>query len=315
MSGQLTVDLSRPPKDRWVFSDAQVDHARKLIDVYRNDLGNSAGRAAAIGRSVRSVLPADYWNEVQSVATRVSVPADVMLLCNAYYDMVSALIGCTAFAVDTPAGPLHARNLDWWTQNRLLNETSTACHFTGAPAGEFISFGWPGYLGVLSGMAPGRFAITLNAVLSEEPTQRALPVAFQIRKTFEEAATFAGAVERLSQAVIPGNCLLLVSGTGPGEMLVIERTPTRNAIRLCEAGRIIVTNEYRKLDTETVFASSELQSSSCSRYGRVVNLLHRPPKGLQDCIDHLRDPAVQMSITVQQMAFHAATGASSWRAA
>lgn len=315
MSEQLVIDLNKPPHDRWMFSDAQLDHARRLIDVYRNDLGKSADRAAAVSRSVRSVLPVEYWDEVQSVAGRVSVPADLMLLCNAYYDMVSVLFGCTAFAVDTPSGPLHARNLDWWTENRLLNETSMACRFTGAPAGEFISIGWPGYLGVLSGMAPGRFAITLNAVLSEEAAQVALPVAFQIRKTFEEAETFSDAVDRLSQAMIPCNCLLLVSGVEPGEMLVIERTPTRNAIRRPEAGRVIVANDYLKLDAETVPANTELQSSSCGRYSRVATLLQKPPTGLQSCIDYLRNPAVQMSITVQQMAFHAASGGSSWRAA
>jgi len=315
MSEQLVVDLNRSPHDRWVFSDAQLDHARRLVDVYRNDLGKSVDRAAAVSRSVRSVLPVEYWNEVQSVATRVSVPADVMLVCNAYYDMASALIGCTAFAVDTSSGPLHARNLDWWTENRLLNETSLACLFKGAPAGEFISIGWPGYLGVLSGMAPGRFAITLNAVLSEEAAQIALPVAFQIRQTFEEAETFSDAVERLSQAVIPGNCLLLVSGIEPGEMVVIERTPTRSAIRQAEAGRVIVANDYLKLDAETVLANTELQSSSCGRYSRVANLLQKPPTSLHGCIDYLRNPAVQMSITVHQMAFQAASGGSFWRAA
>ena len=164
-------------------------------------------------------------------------------------------------------------------------------------------------------MAPGRFAITLNAVLSEEAAQIALPVAFQIRQTFEEAETFSEAVDRLSQAVIPGNCLLLVSGIGPGEMLVIERTPTRSAIRQAEAGRVIVANDYLKLDAETTLANTELQSSSCGRYSRVATLLQKPPTGLQGCLDYLRNPAVKMSITVQQMAFHAASGGSSWRAA
>lgn len=319
MSEQLVVDLNKPPQDRWVFSDVQLDHARWLVDVYRNDLGKSADRVAVVSRSVRSVLPVEYWDEVQSVATQASVPADVMLFCNAYYDMVSALTGCTAFAVDTPSGPLHARNLDWWTENRLLSETSLACRFTGAPAGEFIAIGWPGYLGVLSGMAPGRFAITLNAVLSEEAAQIALPVSFLIRQTFEEAETFAAAVERLSQAVIPGNCLLLVSGIAPGEMLVIERTPTRHAIRHATrhagASRVIVANEYLKLDAETVLGDTELQSSSCSRYDRMDALLQKPPTGLLGCIDYLRNPAVQMSITVQQMAFHSASGGSFWQAA
>ncbi|MEO1160553.1 MAG: C45 family peptidase, partial [Pseudomonadota bacterium] len=314
MSEELIIDLSQPPQERWAFSDTQLDHARQLIDVYRKDLGQSANLAETVAQAVRPMLPAEYWGEVQSVASRAGVPADLLLLCNAYYDMVSALIGCTAFAVDTPDGPLHARNLDWWTENRLLNETSMACRFTGAPAGEFISIGWPGYLGVLSGMAPGRFAITLNAVLSEEAAQIALPVAFQIRKTFEEAETFDDAVERLSQAVIPGNCLLLVSGIGSGEMLVIERTPTRSAIRQAEAGRVIVANEYLKLDAETAPADTELQSSSCSRYDRMNILLQRPPKDIQDCIGYLRNPAVQMNITVQQMACQYDPPLAVWKA-
>ncbi|WP_337660370.1 C45 family peptidase [Anderseniella sp. Alg231-50] len=315
MSEELIIDLSRQPQERWAFSDTQLDHARQLIDVYRKDLGQSASLAETVAQAVRPILPADYWGEMQSVASRVGVPADLLLLCNAYYDVFSALIGCTAFAVDTPEGPLHARNLDWWTENRLLNETSMACRFTGAPAGEFISIGWPGYLGVLSGMAPGRFAITLNAVSSEEAAQIALPVSFLIRKTFEEAGSFGDAVERLAQAVIPGNCLLLVSGVGPGEMLVIERTPTRSAIRQAEAGRVIVANEYLKLDAKTAPADTELQSSSCSRYDRMAILLQRPPKDLQGCIGYLRNPAVQMDITVQQMAFHTAGGGSYWQAA
>jgi len=37
-----------------------------------------------------------------------------------YYDALKVILGrafgCTAFATDAPGGVLHARNLDWWTE-------------------------------------------------------------------------------------------------------------------------------------------------------------------------------------------------------
>lgn len=55
------------------------------------------------------------------VELRAKVPLDEVVCGNLYYDALKAvLVGCTAFAVDTPTGPLHARNLDWWTENDSL---------------------------------------------------------------------------------------------------------------------------------------------------------------------------------------------------
>ncbi len=48
----------------------------------------------------------------------------------------------------------------------------------------------PGFVGVFSGVAPGRFAVTLNAVLSAEPPQPATPVVLLLRTVLEHAQTF-----------------------------------------------------------------------------------------------------------------------------
>lgn len=313
MAKELIVDLGKAPAERWELTAAQIDQARQLLESYNRDLGSTEELVSMVREIGQALLPADYWAEVRSLATQLEVEPAKALLGNAYYDMIKPSIGCTAFAGDTPDGPLHARNLDWWTENRLLNETSLACRFIGAPAGEFVSIAWPGYIGVLSGMAPGRFAITLNAVLSEEPAQIALPISLQIRKVFEEARDFDEAVSHLSEAVIPTDCLLLVSGIKPGEIVVIERTPTRHAIRRPEEGRIAVANDYLLLDMETGLVQSELQATSCGRFERINSLLQRPPEKLKTCLSYLDNPQVKMTITVQQMAFHAASGRYLWR--
>jgi len=48
-------------------------------------------------------------------------------LGNCYYDALKVVLGCTAFAVDTGDEILHARNLDWWTENAALARYTTVC--------------------------------------------------------------------------------------------------------------------------------------------------------------------------------------------
>ena len=219
------------------------------------------------------------------------------------------MFACTAFAVETPGGILHARNLDWWTENSALVRHTAICHFVGAPAGPFTTVGWPGFIGAFSGIAPGRFAVTLNAVLSLDPPQPALPVELLLRTALEEARSFEQARALLSQTPIPCDCLLLLTGTSPEELVVIERTPARHALRVPRAGQIAVTNGYLQLDAGIGSTPSALLSSTCQRLDRVEKLLeNRRPLNQDECLQYLNDPEIRMDMTVQQMVFCAAAG-------
>ena len=71
-----------------------------------------------------------------------------------------------------------------------------------AAAGEFTTVGWPGFIGVFSGIAPRRFAVTLNAVISDEPLQAASPVVFLLRQVLEEAPDFQSALRTLKESTV-----------------------------------------------------------------------------------------------------------------
>ena len=124
-------------------------------------------------------------------------------------------------------------------------------------------------MGVFSAVAPGRFAVTLNAVLSLESAQLATPVVLLIRTAFEEARTFSEALARLSDAPLPCDCLLLLTGVRPGELVVIERTPSRCALRHPKDGHVCVTNGYQQLDAGLDAGRSELLDTWCQRFERV----------------------------------------------
>src|SRR5262249_4764187 len=151
------------------LSTTQQAAARELLAVYQRDLGLAPQQVAEFARPA---VRADFWEEMEGVAYVAGVRIEEGACGNLYYDALKpVLVGCTAFAVDTPAGPLHARNLDWWSDNDSLRRHTLQTEFIGAPVGGFATVGWPGFIGAFSGVAAGRFAITLNAVISDEPLQ------------------------------------------------------------------------------------------------------------------------------------------------
>jgi len=308
---QIQIDLQRPPAERWNALHPYLDEGRQLLAQYATDLGGIAQFHDMIGAYRDAYIEADNVAELAAIAQMIGASSDEVLVVNLYYDMIKFVLGCTAFAVDTDHGPLHARNLDWWTDNALLARSTVVVHMQGATAGPFHLVSWPGFIGALSGVAPGRFAISLNAVLSDEPPAFAPPITFVLRSVFETARTFTEAVDRLMAAKIASDCLLLVTGTQLGEMVVVERTPTRAAVRHPNDGCLVVANDYLGLSTSSTTAETEqeLQRTSYGRFERATALLAgHMPQSAADCFAVLTDPAVRMRITVQHMVLSATQG-------
>ena len=67
--------------------------------------------------------------------------------------------GCTALARDEDGAPWLARTLDWPFPN--IGRRIEITRMRGA-VGEFLNVTWPGYVGTLTAMAPGRFAAAIN---------------------------------------------------------------------------------------------------------------------------------------------------------
>ncbi len=178
----------------------------------------------------------------------------------------------------------------------------------GAPAGPYSSIGWPGFLGVFSAVAEGRFAITLNAVLSEDTPQLAPSITLTLREVFETAHTFDEAIDMLTSRTIASDCLLLVTGTQNDQRVVVERTSTRSATRRQEGGPLVVTNDYRRLENTGGGGASELHATACSRFDRALYLATIGAKDPAACLAVLEDPKVKMMITVQHMVLQASTG-------
>ena len=308
---RIDVDLDAPPGARWAPLRPFASAARELCSVYVEDLGGLGPYESLLEFYEAQCVAPRFREELDALAAILDVRRPEIALANLYYDALkfafSGGLGCTAFAVDTATGPLHARNLDWHEERSVLSKHTLVSDLWRGGALVARTVGWPGFVGAFSGVAPGRFAITLNAVLSDDAAALALPVTFLIREVLETAPDFDAAVLRLCDAPIACDCLLLVTGAHAGQRAVIERTPTRHAIREPEdLGPLVVTNDYRALTDGG--ARGILGATACARFDAARQ---RANTHLDEAAAFgvLRHPDVQMLITVQQMVFRPATGA------
>jgi acid ceramidase len=314
---EIDVDLRLPPERRWEALAGYKNGARALLRFYVRDIGGLGPFAPILTAYRDAFVDPEYVDEMRGIASVLDAPEEEVVLANLYYDAMklvlsSNTIGCTGFVLDTPSGPLHARNLDWTTaENLLASETIVENFHRGGGQPLYRTVGWPGFIGCFSGVAPGRFCVTLNAVLSDDPPELAAPISFVLRRALETASSFESAVALLRDTPIASDALLLVSGTRRGEMVVVERSPKRSAVRGAQDGLVVATNDYRALGSTSGSRGEErgeLAATSCARYDRAAMLARTTAPSVDGCLDILRDPKVMMGGTVQHIVLRAATG-------
>jgi len=180
----------------------------------------------------RSCSP--YVPEIAQIAATLGFPG-VWLLNNSYQ------WGCTSLAREEDGVPWLARTLDWPFPG-LGRHTDVVR--TKGPAGEYLSVTWPGYVGVLTAMAPSRFAACINQAPMWRRTLhpwlrlydlaansihtwvniRHMPPDQVLRQVFENCPTYDAAKTMLENTPVARPVIYTLIGCAPSERCVIERT-------------------------------------------------------------------------------------------
>lgn len=176
----------------------------------------------------RNVTP--YHDEIAALARRLDHPG-------AYFLNLSFEWSCTIGIAPDPngRGMRLLRVLDWPLPG--LGRELVAVRQSG-PAGDFISLTWPGFIGAVTALAPGRFAVALNQAplprhgfgfygdwMAERLAVwkcRAPPPMHLLRQVLETCATFAEARAILASAPVSMPALYALAGPGDGEGCVVE---------------------------------------------------------------------------------------------
>ena len=175
-----------------------------------------------------------YLAELDAVAHLLGQPG-------AYALNFSFELGCTTACQapgDGAAVQLY-RTLDW--PFRLARNVVVARHVP--PVGAYHSITWPGFLGVLTAVAPQRFAAAINQPPMAYSFDRlslglpidwtvnrwrvrnatALPPAHLLRQAFERCASFAEAKAMLTATPVCIPVIYTLTGVTPDEGCIIER--------------------------------------------------------------------------------------------
>jgi hypothetical protein len=179
---------------------------------------------------------------------------------------------------------------------------------------RFSSAGFPGGVGIVSGLSARGFAVILNAVTSPDPVcKTGYPILLHLRRVIEDAADFNDALAMLSKQRLTTSALFTLAGTNNEQRVVIERAPKRHALRWPKPDEpLLTTNDFRLLDQPPGGDSWELQMTSCSRYARLWHLASGRPRDRLPTDDEmlywLSDEQVRQEITAQHVLIRPALG-------
>jgi len=180
-----------------------------------------------------------YLAEIDVLAEVVGAPG--VHLLNMSYEWT-----CTTSAAPDPTGPgaRLLRTLDWPLSG--LGRNVVVASMTGA-AGDYENVTWPGFSGVATAMAPGRFAAALNQPPMRKWTpscwfdwgvnhlrlwrRRALPPVHLLRRVFDTCKTYDDAFVMLRDTPLAMPAFFTLAGIEGGEACIIERSETKAWVR------------------------------------------------------------------------------------
>jgi len=208
-----------------------------------------------------------FYDEITAVADALGRPGVYFL--NIIYEWA-----CSTSAAPDPAGSGNRmiRILDW-DMPGIGRHIVLGRHMS--DHGLYYNVTWPGYAGVLTAMAPGRFAAAINQAPRQTPTGLrwldetivhlrmynaggTLPAPHLLRQVFETAPDYAAAFAMLmdEDVDLAMPALFTLSGTGPEEGCVVEAIGRR---RIAHRGK---TAPGRVIGVANRWLSAELPGKS-----------------------------------------------------
>jgi hypothetical protein len=201
------------------------------------------------GHGMFQRFPIAYQQELEAMVKSAGVPRDPVIAGNTFFDL-KKFLACSAILVESQrsatGGPLLGRNLDYPSLG-YIHQYSLVTVYRPTGKHAFVSIGFPGLVGCLSGMNDAGLAVAVLEVFdvkSGEPSFNAngIPYALCYRQLLEECTTIAEAQKRLERLPRTATTnLVLADRSG---IAVLEVTPKRVLRRNPEQGLCACTNHF-----------------------------------------------------------------------
>uniref|UniRef100_A0A3Q1I4B5 Acid ceramidase n=1 Tax=Anabas testudineus TaxID=64144 RepID=A0A3Q1I4B5_ANATE len=218
-----TVDLDLPPSKRWtpLITDKKTDPL------------------------MVNTLPYPFNEEIKGISTDSGVPLGEVVLFNIFYEVFTV---CTSIVAEDNKGNLvHGRNLDFglflgwdvknksWTISEKLKPLVVNLDFKRKNQTVFKSTNFAGYVGMLTGIKPHTFTLTMNerfsldggyiGILEWIMGQRdGMWMSFLTRSVLENANSYEEAKKHLAQTKMLAPAYFILGGNQTQQGCIITRS-------------------------------------------------------------------------------------------
>ena len=206
------------------------------------------------------------------------------------------LVGCSSFATwgtqSADSSLLIGRNFDFYVGDAFA-ENKQVAFYVPEQGYRFASVGWPGMIGVLSGMNETGLTVTINAAKSAVPTGSATPISILTREILQYTATIdeAFAIAQKRETFVSES--ILIGSAKDGKAAIIEKSPEKTVLFTGkEANRLICTNHYQSEEFSKDERNMEniRTSDSPYRFARLTELINENlPINVSKAASILRD--------------------------
>ena len=205
-----------------------------------------------------------------------------------------SLVGCTSFSAwgdNTKDGNIiHARNFDFYFGDDFAKE-KVLLMVQPDSGYAFISYSWPGMMGVVSGMNEEGLAITINASMSSPPNSAKLPISLLVRETLQFSKNLEEAVSYINSKSIFVSESIMISSANDIKTIIIEKTPEKTDV-FEDHELIICSNHFQSSAflNDSINIKNIKNTDSKHRYNRVHELIkNNPILDIKTSIEILRD--------------------------
>jgi isopenicillin-N N-acyltransferase like protein len=281
-----------------------VEYPKKFLSI-TNQNEDRIQKLIKMSEQLKPQVPDDLRVEMRTFSEKTGLAPqwDMGLLANMIIDLPRTGINCSSIIVEpsrsATGGPLFGRNLDFFTLGLLDNYSLVTVH---RPKNKhaFVSIGFPGLFGCLSGMNDAGLALAVHEIYlsgdgSSKFNPKGVPYTMSFRRILEECSTIEEA-EKLMRST-ERTTMISLSVCDRNKAAVFEMTPKTVAVRSAVDGLCYCTNHFRTPEL--------IMFALCPRYHTLEKSQSLKKLDIEDVAKKL-DQVNMGNLTVQTMVFEPA---------
>lgn len=314
---EYVIDLEQEESRRWAqVIDREQAFGRRVVQEAAAEFERVPELLRRLFARLYRRLGGLYQGEIQAWADGLGVSVGTATMLNCAYELshlhVPRLFGCTAGVRWLEGeGMVHVRTLDWPLPS--MAEATRLFRFRRGRR-AFVSVGVPGQVGILSGMLPGAYSVTINWAPPGAMPNFEFGPGFFLREVLENHDSYQAAVQALTKTRLSTSVFFTVCGVDKGQACVIERSQRSAVVREMTGPALVQANHHvakrfvknnKALDQEEKVSGEAFSKNSDQRASILQTALAQGPERctLDELSSVLRLAPVLNEFTCQQMIF------------